>query len=108
MAAIICISKLMMKNLKTINTGIKINKFVLQNVQNIYFLMVVFHITIVCQNVKAIQIVIIKKLNLYKENNVSPNVIIMLNGYKKMMEKNANHLLPVLRVINKLEALMNV
>ena len=108
MVVIICMSKLVIKNLKTINTGIKINKFVLQNVQNIGIFMVVFHITIVYQNVKAKQMTIIKKLNLFKENNVSPNVIIMLNGYKKMMEKNVNHHLLVLQDINKLEVLMNV
>ena len=108
MAVIICISKLVIKNLKIINILIKINKFVLQNVQNIGIFMVVFHITIVYQNVKAIKIKINKNSNLFKEINVSPNVIIMLNGYKKMMEKNANHLLLVLQDINKLEIPMNV
>ena len=83
-------------------------KFVLQNVQSIGILMVVFHIIIVYQNVRVMEIAIIKKLNLFKEINVSHNVIIMLNGYKKMMEKNVNHLLLVLQVINKLEILMNV
>ena len=107
MAVIICITKLIMNNLKTINTGIMIIKFVSPNVQNIGFFSVIFHITTVYQNVKVIKIVIIKKLNLYKEINVSYNVIIMLNGYKKMMEKNVNHLLLVLQVINKLEILMN-
>ena len=108
MVVIICMLKLVMKNLKIINILTNIIKFVLQNVQNIGIFLVVFHIIIVYQNVKAIKIKINKNSNLYKEINVSPNVIIMLNGYKKMMEKNVNHLLLVLQVINKLEILMNV
>ena len=108
MAAIICMLKLVMKNLKIINILTNIIKFVLHNVQNIGTFLVVFHITIVYLNVKAIKIRINKNSNLYKEINVSPNVIIMLNGYKKMMEKNVNHLLLVLQDINKLEVLMNV
>ena len=54
MAAIICMLKLVMKNLKIINILTNIIKFVLQNVQNIGIFLAIFHITIVYQNVKVI------------------------------------------------------
>ena len=100
--------KLVIKNLKIINIGIMIIKFVPHNVKSIGLLIVVYHNIFVCQNVAINTIKINKVLNLYKEHNVSHNVIITSNGYKKMMERNVNHLLLVLQDINKLEILMNV
>lgn len=41
----------------------------------------------------------VKVFNIYKEINVLYNVIIMLNGYKKMMVKNVKQQLIVQKVI---------
>ena len=99
MVATICMLKLVILTSKIINIMIKIIISVLNHVQNIGIFMVDNHIIIVCHIVKVIKICKVKVFNIYKETNVLYNVIIMLNGYKKMMVKNVKQQLIVQKVI---------
>ena len=99
MVVTICMLKLVILTSKIINIGINIIISVLNHVQNIGIFMVDNHIIIVCHIVKVIKICKAKVFNIYKEINVLYNVIIMLNGYKKMMVKNVKQQFIVQKVI---------
>lgn len=99
MVATICMLKLVILTLKIINILINIIISVLNHVQNIGIFMVDNHIIIAYHIVKVIKICKAKVFNIYKEINVLYNVIIMLNGYKKMMGKNVKQQLIVQKVI---------
>ena len=99
MVATICMLKLVILTSKIINIMIKIIISVLNHVQNIGTFMENNHIIIVYHIVKVIKICKVKVFNIYKETNVLYNVIIMLNGYKKMMVKNVKQQLIVQKVI---------
>lgn len=99
MVVTICMLKLVILTLKIINILINIIISVLNHVQNIGIFMVDNHIIIVYHIVKVIKICKAKVFNIYKEINVLYNVIIMLNGYKKMMVKNVKQQLIVQKVI---------
>ena len=99
MVVTICMLKLVILISKIINILINIIISVLNHVQNIGILMEDNHIIIVYHIVKVIKIYKVKVFNIYKEINVLHNVIIMLNGYKKMMVKNVKQQLIAQKVI---------